>query len=330
MIKRRIALAVAALLLLAPSALADTQMYIFDDMEMALYLSDETIANAQVGHLLTTQEPAGQNGLSLIFFALDDLSKLEDVTFITHDELNSYIREIGVPIFGVVKQEAMGIEIPGDLAGMEETELYKDGDKVFRLYHLSGAAVDDMDETLRAVAAEFLTNFDDPATSIVVGDAYPSSGDSLLGDFSAKDIYLKGVHTPDIFKEHKLTMVNVWGTFCGPCINEMPDLAAIADEYAEKGFQIVGIVSDVASTAEEGNSTLDLARTIAEETGADNYLHLIPDDIMVLAQLKNTAYIPETFFVDSEGKPVGESVVGSNTKAQWVSIIEERLAMVEE
>ena len=31
--------------------------------------------------------------------------------------------------------------------------------------------------------------------------------------------------TSDIFSNNIITMINIWGTFCGPCIREMPELA---------------------------------------------------------------------------------------------------------
>ena len=42
--------------------------------------------------------------------------------------------------------------------------------------------------------------------------------------FETVDIDGNKVSSADIFSKHKLTMVNIWGTFCGPCIREMPDL----------------------------------------------------------------------------------------------------------
>ena len=44
--------------------------------------------------------------------------------------------------------------------------------------------------------------------------------------FSAKDIDGKNV-SEKVFADSKITMVNVWGTFCGPCIREMPDLGVL-------------------------------------------------------------------------------------------------------
>ena len=36
--------------------------------------------------------------------------------------------------------------------------------------------------------------------------------------------------TEEIFQQADLTMVNIWATFCGPCIQEMPDLAQLSEE----------------------------------------------------------------------------------------------------
>ena len=40
-------------------------------------------------------------------------------------------------------------------------------------------------------------------------------------------------------------MINVWGTFCGPCIREMPDLARISESHKNSGVEVVGVVIDV-------------------------------------------------------------------------------------
>ena len=51
--------------------------------------------------------------------------------------------------------------------------------------------------------------------------------------------------TSDTFADSKLTMLNVWATYCNPCLNEMPDLAEIAVAYDSADFQLLGIISDV-------------------------------------------------------------------------------------
>lgn len=53
-------------------------------------------------------------------------------------------------------------------------------------------------------------------------------------NFDCKD--LKGNRvTEEIFKDYSLTMINVWGTFCSPCVGEMPDIEKLYQYYQDKG-----------------------------------------------------------------------------------------------
>lgn len=128
-----------------------------------------------------------------------------------------------------------------------------------------------------------------------------------------------------IFEGHKLTMVNIWATFCGPCIDEMPDLAKLNEDYANQGFQVVGIIADAA----EGNAQqLDSALSIIEQTGA-NYPHILASDSLNEAKLSSVQYVPETIFVDAQGNQIGESYVGSKNYSNWSKVIESLLNEVE-
>lgn len=128
-----------------------------------------------------------------------------------------------------------------------------------------------------------------------------------------------------IFKNHKLTMVNIWATFCGPCIDEMPDLARLNEDYADSGFQVVGIIAD----AEEGNAgQLNTALAIVNQTGAA-YTHILASDSLYEAKLNSVQYVPETIFVDAEGNQIGESYVGSKNYENWSKVIESLLSEVE-
>lgn len=153
----------------------------------------------------------------------------------------------------------------------------------------------------------------------------PVSEDIISEDTAGKieetDLY-------EVLKERNLTMVNVWATFCPPCLDEMPDLGELASEYKEKDFQIVGVIADILDTSgKKSDSQIKLAEEIIAGTKA-NYLHLIPNADLTDTFLVNISVVPTTFFLDSEGNQVGEVILGAKSKSDWIKEIDSRLEEV--
>lgn len=138
------------------------------------------------------------------------------------------------------------------------------------------------------------------------------------GYFTTTDLYGNTV-TQEIFAQSDLTVVNVWATYCGPCINEMPYLGELAEEYDSSKVQIVGIPTDVYN-----QEYLDYALSLVNETGAD-YTHLLMSEELYNWGLTEIQYVPTTFFVNSEGEII-DTVVGSMSKEDWKVLIDEKLA----
>lgn len=150
----------------------------------------------------------------------------------------------------------------------------------------------------------------------------------VLSSFSTTDLD-GNIVDQSILADYDLTMVNVWATFCRPCIKEMPDLGELAQEYADENVQIIGLVSDVLNTdGTISEEQVQTARDVVEQTSA-NYLHLLPSQDLfgVLGQI---SAVPTTFFVDSEGKQVGYAVISAQSKDKWVETIDAMLAEVQE
>lgn len=145
-----------------------------------------------------------------------------------------------------------------------------------------------------------------------------------FSNFSSIDLDGNEV-SEEIFADYDLTMINIWGTFCGPCLREMPELGEIAEEYKEKGVQVIGIVLDVLDrNGEISESQVETAKELVAQTKA-NYTHLLPSEDLLQAKLKYVTAVPETLFVDKEGNIIGSSLSGSRDKATWISIIEQKL-----
>lgn len=153
----------------------------------------------------------------------------------------------------------------------------------------------------------------------------PGETAGILSSFAAADLEGNEV-TQAVFEGHKVTMVNVWATFCGPCLGEMPELGELHNEYAGQGFQILGIVTD--TLAQDGSlsqTQVDLAKEIAQETGA-GYTHLLPSEDLVACLLWQIDSVPTTLFVDETGALIGKGYLGARSKDAWKEIIEEKLA----
>lgn len=127
--------------------------------------------------------------------------------------------------------------------------------------------------------------------------------------------------TSDILADSKLTMINVWATYCNPCLKEMPDLGEIAASYDPSEFQILGIISDATITSDQ--ETLDYAQSLIDETNA-NYTHLLLNEDLYYGMLLEVSAVPTTVFIDSKGKIVS-TIVGSMEKADWEAVIEDLL-----
>ena len=129
------------------------------------------------------------------------------------------------------------------------------------------------------------------------------------------------------FSDYDLTMVNVFATWCSPCVQEIPDLAEIQKEMKDKGVNIVGVVTDTVDQTGENQEALEKAKLIRERSKAE-YPFLIPDKSNFNGRLSGIQAFPETFFVDKKGQIVGETYSGSHNKKAWLEIIEKELAKV--
>ncbi|MBE8950340.1 MAG: TlpA family protein disulfide reductase [Quinella sp. 3Q1] len=127
-----------------------------------------------------------------------------------------------------------------------------------------------------------------------------------IPNFSATTIKGEPV-TNEIFAAKKITVVNIWGTFCPPCIAEMPELGEMARSMPADA-QIIGLVCD----ASENSPQIQKALQITQEAGA-NFTNIVPD-----AQLMNfmagVEAVPTTIFVNSKGEVVGRAIIGADVE----------------
>lgn len=150
-----------------------------------------------------------------------------------------------------------------------------------------------------------------------------SKGNPTFAKFTAVDLDKKE-YTQEILKDKSITVLNIWGTFCGPCIKEMPDLAKLSEEYKDKDVQFIGIVVDTLD--QDGNYSdemINIAKQLIEKSGV-KYLNLLPSTDLMDAHLNKVQAIPQTLILDSKGNILKE-IVGSRTKDEFTQIINDEL-----
>ena len=127
-----------------------------------------------------------------------------------------------------------------------------------------------------------------------------------MPSFTAKDLDGNTV-TESIFSEKDLTVINIWGTFCPPCIGEMPELGEWAREMPDN-VQLIGLVSDI--SGDDDTEHHDLAVEILEKADADFLQIIANQDFMPIMQY--IIGVPTTLFVDKEGNIVGDPIIGAS------------------
>ena len=128
---------------------------------------------------------------------------------------------------------------------------------------------------------QMLSAFDQPQDT---SDSTDAAEGTNVGKFETTGVDGK-TYTQDIFSKYDLTMVNVFTTWCSPCINEIPDLEKLYQEMKDKGVGVVGVTRDtIGSGGKQDEEAVKKAQVIQEKTKA-SYPFLIPDSGMMNGRL---------------------------------------------
>lgn len=97
----------------------------------------------------------------------------------------------------------------------------------------------------------------------------------------------------------KLRLVNIWATWCGPCIVEFPDFVDINRMYRDRAFEFISLSADKLAQKDKA-----LAFLVKREASNTNYI-FAGDDIYDLIDVVDKEWqgsLPYTALIDAEGK----------------------------
>lgn len=132
-------------------------------------------------------------------------------------------------------------------------------------------------------------------------DSAETGGLGSLKSFSA-DTLDGGTFTQEDIAAKDITVLNFWSLTCGPCIEEMPDLADFA-EVLPDNVQVITVCLD-------GAADTEAAKSILSEAGYDG-ITLLYGDGDFKGVCDSIQYTPTTVLADNEGNLVGDVIIGS-------------------
>jgi len=128
----------------------------------------------------------------------------------------------------------------------------------------------------------------------------------IAPDFTQNDADGNPVKFSDIYSQNKVTLLDFWASWCGPCRQENPNVVAVFMEYNEDGFTVFGVSLD---------------------RDKEGWLKAIEDDGLHWTQVSDLAYwsnevaqmyainsIPSNILVGQDGKILAKNKRGDDLR----------------
>lgn len=272
------------------------------------YLDANTIRYAALRFSTTNEEQRTQEGMSVDFYAWEE--------------------ELGrLGAIGVYHKDAVA-ELDS-LTGCDiHTRLGESEDGTFQYYLSASSGADnalaaELEQTQVTITAMEPLNLEDGHTAFSEARV---EGVNTVGAFTTEDVFGQ-VYTQDYFQQYDLTLVNIFATWCSPCVQEMPELEKLRQTFAEQGIKlgVVAVVLDTKTVLGLDEGAVERAQALSKASKAQ-FPFLIPDDGEMNGRLAGIEAVPESFFVDGNGSIVGETYVGARSLEAWTTVVNAELA----
>ncbi|WP_179346581.1 TlpA disulfide reductase family protein [Winogradskyella ursingii] len=138
--------------------------------------------------------------------------------------------------------------------------------------------------------------------------------------FSAPSPTGEDINLEDV--KGKLTVIDFWAAWCGPCRRENPNLVKLYEEYHDKGLEILGVSLDGAPNQQDPKQA---------------WLDAIEKDKLTWPQVSNLQYfngpvaslynitaIPATYVLDEEGRILAKNLRGPALRAKVDQLLGEQ------
>ena len=137
------------------------------------------------------------------------------------------------------------------------------------------------------------------AVKLFGDDLFPVTVGTHAPDFRAKDLSSGTVKTLADYRG-QVVLLNVWATWCPPCIVEMPSMQRLHEAYGSRGLKVVAVSIDT----DVGE---DSVRAFAKGLGLT--FDILHDPTRSIEKSYQTTGYPESFVIDR----------GGTIRKKWIS-----------
>jgi thiol-disulfide isomerase/thioredoxin len=118
----------------------------------------------------------------------------------------------------------------------------------------------------------------------------------------------------------KITMIDFWAAWCGPCRRENPNIVKVYEKYHDKGLEIIGVSLD--GNTRQTDPKAAWVKAIEDDKLTWHQISNLNYFNGPIAKMYNIQSIPSSFILDAEGKIIAKNLRGPALEAKIAELLD--------